>query len=213
MDGRGQPIETVVVAAWQEFLSKPDVCGGTICANGTRIPVTVILDNLAEGANAEEILTSYPSRCGLNTLERRWPMRRNLRTKKCWCRSGRCESETPRKPPRGTGGGPPGDGLRHRHRCRRRTMRRARLEGRGGRVRCETDTINARQRDRRYSAPKPCGSSVVPARQRGAWSGARLCARAHSESSWNGCRGPADGRHSLPNPVPVDSEYWQRIHF
>jgi len=61
VDGRGQPIETVVVAAWQEFLSKPDVCGGAICANGTRIPVTVILDNLAEGANAEEILTSYPS--------------------------------------------------------------------------------------------------------------------------------------------------------
>jgi uncharacterized protein (DUF433 family) len=51
-----------VVATWQEFLSsKPDVCGGEICATGTRIPVTVILDNLAEGASAEEILTSYPS--------------------------------------------------------------------------------------------------------------------------------------------------------
>ena len=48
--------------AWQDFLSsKPDVCAGEICATGTRIPVTVILDNLAEGATADEILTSYPS--------------------------------------------------------------------------------------------------------------------------------------------------------
>ena len=37
------------------------MCAGEICATGTRIPVTVILDNLAEGASPEEILTSYPS--------------------------------------------------------------------------------------------------------------------------------------------------------
>lgn len=37
------------------------MCAGEICATGTRIPVTVILDNLAEGASFEEILTSYPS--------------------------------------------------------------------------------------------------------------------------------------------------------
>jgi uncharacterized protein (DUF433 family) len=50
------------VAAWQEFLSSsPQVCGGEICATGTRIPVTVILDSLAEGATKEEILASYPS--------------------------------------------------------------------------------------------------------------------------------------------------------
>lgn len=47
---------------WQDFRSSnPDVCGGEICATGTRVPVTVILDNLAEGANSNEILTSYPS--------------------------------------------------------------------------------------------------------------------------------------------------------
>ena len=51
-----------MVVAWQEFLSsKPEVCAGQICATGTRVPVTVILDNLAEGANSEDILTSYPS--------------------------------------------------------------------------------------------------------------------------------------------------------
>jgi hypothetical protein len=37
---------------WQDFLSsRPDVCAGEICATGTRIPVTVILDNLAEGGS------------------------------------------------------------------------------------------------------------------------------------------------------------------
>jgi uncharacterized protein (DUF433 family) len=45
-------------AAWQEFLeSKPGVCGGEVCATGTRIPVTVILDSLA-GGTKEEILNS-----------------------------------------------------------------------------------------------------------------------------------------------------------
>ena len=47
--------------AWQEFLSSsPQVCGGEIRATGTRIPVTVILDSLAEGASKDEILASYP---------------------------------------------------------------------------------------------------------------------------------------------------------
>lgn len=50
------------MAGWQEFLSSdPQVCGGEICATGTRIPVTVILDSLAEGATKDEILASYPS--------------------------------------------------------------------------------------------------------------------------------------------------------
>jgi uncharacterized protein (DUF433 family) len=50
------------MASWQEFLSSnPQVCGGEICATGTRIPVTVILDSLAEGATRDEVLASYPS--------------------------------------------------------------------------------------------------------------------------------------------------------
>jgi uncharacterized protein (DUF433 family) len=50
------------MAAWQDFLSSnPQVCGGEICATGTRIPVTVILDSLAEGATKDEVLASYPS--------------------------------------------------------------------------------------------------------------------------------------------------------
>jgi uncharacterized protein (DUF433 family) len=47
---------------WQDLLTPdPRVCGGEICAKGPRVPVTVILDSLAEGANREEILRSYPS--------------------------------------------------------------------------------------------------------------------------------------------------------
>jgi uncharacterized protein (DUF433 family) len=46
---------------WQEFLtSNPQICGGEICAAGTRIPVTVILDNLAEGASKEEVMACHP---------------------------------------------------------------------------------------------------------------------------------------------------------
>ena len=50
------------MVAWPEYLqSDPAVCAGDLCAAGTRIPVTVILDNLAEGATKDEILESYPS--------------------------------------------------------------------------------------------------------------------------------------------------------
>ncbi len=48
--------------AWHDFLSSDKlVCGGELCATGTRISVTVILDSLAEGATKDEILASYPS--------------------------------------------------------------------------------------------------------------------------------------------------------
>ena len=47
---------------WQEHLSRdPQICGGELCAKGTRIPVTVILDSLSEGSTMESILASYPS--------------------------------------------------------------------------------------------------------------------------------------------------------
>ena len=38
----------------------PNVCHGKPCIKGTRIMVTVILDNLAEGATSEEIVANYP---------------------------------------------------------------------------------------------------------------------------------------------------------
>ena len=39
----------------------PNVCHGQACIKGTRVMVSVILDNLAAGADANEIVASYPS--------------------------------------------------------------------------------------------------------------------------------------------------------
>lgn len=39
----------------------PLVCHGKACIKGTRVLVTVILDNLAAGVSEDDILKSYPS--------------------------------------------------------------------------------------------------------------------------------------------------------
>ena len=47
---------------WQEYISvDPLICHGKACIKGTRIMVSVVLDNLAAGLNVDEILGSYPS--------------------------------------------------------------------------------------------------------------------------------------------------------
>jgi uncharacterized protein (DUF433 family) len=47
---------------WRQYLSSdPQVCHGQLCAKGTRVLVTNILDSLAEGSSREEILRSYLS--------------------------------------------------------------------------------------------------------------------------------------------------------
>ena len=47
---------------WRKYLvSRGDVASGQLCAKGTRVPVAVILDSLAEGAADDEIIRSYPS--------------------------------------------------------------------------------------------------------------------------------------------------------
>lgn len=47
---------------WEERISvDPLVCHGKACIKGTRVMVSVVLDNLAAGVAREEILTSYPS--------------------------------------------------------------------------------------------------------------------------------------------------------
>ncbi len=47
---------------WHDRISiDPNVCHGKACVRGTRIMVSVVLDNLAAGMSAEEILASYPS--------------------------------------------------------------------------------------------------------------------------------------------------------
>lgn len=39
----------------------PKVCHGKACIKGTRVMVSVVLDNLAAGHSAEEIVRSHPS--------------------------------------------------------------------------------------------------------------------------------------------------------
>jgi uncharacterized protein (DUF433 family) len=39
----------------------PAIAHGKACIAGTRIPVSVVLDNLAAGVSAEDIVKSYPS--------------------------------------------------------------------------------------------------------------------------------------------------------
>ncbi len=47
---------------WKEYITvDPEICHGKACIKGTRIMVSVVLDNLAAGLTADEILQSYPS--------------------------------------------------------------------------------------------------------------------------------------------------------
>lgn len=47
---------------WQDHITvDPAVCHGRACIKGTRIMVSVVLDNLAAGLTADEIIRSYPS--------------------------------------------------------------------------------------------------------------------------------------------------------
>jgi uncharacterized protein (DUF433 family) len=50
------------MGGWRQyFKSDAGICSGQLCAVGTRVPVTCILDSLAEGASREQILRSYPA--------------------------------------------------------------------------------------------------------------------------------------------------------
>lgn len=47
---------------WQAFITvDPAVCHGRACIKGTRIMVSIVLDNLAAGLTPDEIVRSYPS--------------------------------------------------------------------------------------------------------------------------------------------------------
>ncbi len=47
---------------WQDYITvDPAVCHGRACIKGTRVMVSVVLDNLAAGLTPDEIVRSYPS--------------------------------------------------------------------------------------------------------------------------------------------------------
>jgi uncharacterized protein (DUF433 family) len=47
---------------WRTYITTdPNICHGKACIRGTRVLVSIILDNLAAGQHSEAILKSYPS--------------------------------------------------------------------------------------------------------------------------------------------------------
>ncbi|HEX4130114.1 MAG TPA: DUF433 domain-containing protein [Pirellulales bacterium] len=48
--------------AWRDRISvDPSICHGQACIKGTRIMVSVVLDNVAVGISTDDLLKSYPS--------------------------------------------------------------------------------------------------------------------------------------------------------
>lgn len=45
----------------QRISIDPNICHGKACIRGTRIMVSVVLDNLAAGEKPDKVLKSYPS--------------------------------------------------------------------------------------------------------------------------------------------------------
>lgn len=46
---------------WEKrIVVDPDVCHGEPCIRGTRIMISVVLDNLADGLQPDEIVDEYP---------------------------------------------------------------------------------------------------------------------------------------------------------
>lgn len=47
---------------WKPYISAdPQIMRGAVCFRGTRIPVSLVLDNLAAGETSERILEQYPT--------------------------------------------------------------------------------------------------------------------------------------------------------
>jgi uncharacterized protein (DUF433 family) len=44
----------------QRIVTDPNVCGGKACIKGTRIPIVVILEGMAEGMSPEQLMDHYP---------------------------------------------------------------------------------------------------------------------------------------------------------
>jgi uncharacterized protein (DUF433 family) len=54
---------------WQDYISvDPTVAHGKACIAGTRIPVAVVLANLAAGLTPDEVMKSYPT-LGPNAIQ------------------------------------------------------------------------------------------------------------------------------------------------
>lgn len=47
---------------WRLYIAAdPQIMHGAVCFRGTRVPVSVVLDNLAAGESPDSILSEYPT--------------------------------------------------------------------------------------------------------------------------------------------------------
>jgi len=54
-------MDVTTVINWEEHVVvDATVCGGQPCVKGTRIPIAVLLDGLAEGLSPAELIDHYP---------------------------------------------------------------------------------------------------------------------------------------------------------
>jgi len=44
----------------RRVVADPSVCRGKPCIRGTRVPIAIILDSLAEGLTPEQVIDHYP---------------------------------------------------------------------------------------------------------------------------------------------------------
>ena len=93
----------------ERLTSDPKVCGGQLCAKGTRVLVTVILDNLAEGLAREEILRSYPTLEPIH-IDAALAYAGELAREEASCPSGPREVQARREPPGRVAGRPSSGG-------------------------------------------------------------------------------------------------------
>jgi uncharacterized protein (DUF433 family) len=66
VDGADTPTHIPIAGGdevnWRDHIAvNPNVCHGTACFNGTRIVVSIVLDNLAAGRSKTEIQEDYPT--------------------------------------------------------------------------------------------------------------------------------------------------------
>jgi uncharacterized protein (DUF433 family) len=60
--GGGKGVESKCMENWKERVSvNPAICHGKACIRGTRVLVSVILDNIVASTDRPQILASYPS--------------------------------------------------------------------------------------------------------------------------------------------------------
>ena len=58
--GKSPAIE--IIMDWKSYITAdPAIMHGAVCFRGTRIPVSIVLDNLAAGETAASILSEYPT--------------------------------------------------------------------------------------------------------------------------------------------------------